>query len=273
VTTPKPTTPVIEPENAFEAFLARGFEWIIEHQAEVAAGILALIVFGGASAGIYEWLDSRENNGQNALAQVETDFVRELGGDPLASNGFAPVLRGEIVLPEPLEPADASRATAAREAALKGFSSVVEEHSGTFAATAAAIRAAELEVQMKRFAEADARLVALIDELGSGDAVRGVALHMRASVLEELDRAQEAAQLYADAGAVESYPGRIQAWLAAAQTYERLNMRERTLECYDAVRLISPEFAEQAGLLERIEDLRAVAGATPAATAASATPN
>jgi tetratricopeptide (TPR) repeat protein len=270
VTTPKPTPAIDHPENAFETFLARGLEWINDHQAEVAAGLIAAILLGGATAGIWEWLGARERGSAEALAKVEVELVRELGGDPLANNGFAPALLGEIVVPTPLEPADQSRATAARETALKSFAAVADEHSGTFAATVAQIRAAEIEVELKRFAEADTRLVALIDGLGSSDPVRGVALHMRGSVLESLDRAQEAAQVYADAGAIEEYPGRIQAWIAAAQTYERLGMRERTLESYDAVRVIAPEFAEQAGLMDRIEDLRQAVGSTAAPAPAAA---
>jgi len=273
VTTPKPVL-APDPENAFESFLSRGLDWINDHRAEFLAGLVAAILLGGASAGVWEWRNSRERGAHEALAQIESTLVRELGGDPNTNNGFSPALYGAIILPAPLEPADANRAREAREKALAAFAALSEERSGTFAATVAVLRAAEVELQLERYADADARLAALIDDLGRGAEVRGVALHMRGGVLEELERPQEAAQLYADAGAIEAYPGRIQAWLAAALTYERLGMRERALASYDAIRLISPEFAERGGLLDRIEDLRAVAEIAPqgAATAAAAAP-
>jgi tetratricopeptide (TPR) repeat protein len=226
----------------FDETLQRGFEWVIDNSQTVIAVLVGTLLIGGIAAGIYEWIESSRNAAFDELARVERALEKAL---PRDASGL-PVI----------DTANPEIAKKAREEALAGFDRVAAEHSGSLAGTAAALHAARIEITLGRLDAADQRLAALIPTL-DGDVERATALRLHGYVLEETNRGEQAADLYARVGAIEAYPGRIQSYVQAAETYERIGKVPQAIAALEALTAIAPEYAEQADILSQLETLRA----------------
>jgi tetratricopeptide (TPR) repeat protein len=235
--------------HGFEARLESGFAWLTDHAREVTIAIVAFLVVGGGSAAIYEYAQRQESAAHAALAQVERQFVADSGispGDRTAA--------GRV---------DSERARKARETALAQLDAVIDEHSGTNAASVATIRAAEMEVDLDQLEAANTRLATLIEDLSDNDGLRGIALRLQGYVLETLDRDTEAAAAYAAAGAVTGYGDRAGVWLAAAGAFERAGENQQAVAAYQEVVTLDPALADGWGIANRLDALIAEDLATP----------
>src|SRR5262245_29297853 len=142
--------------EGFEARLQDGFAWVNAHGREIMVGIAAVLVVGGIVAGVAEWRSRRSDAAATALAQIEGRFTTAMGANP-----------GEYFVPEP---ANAEQAAKARETAVGELDGFIAEHAGQDLATVAAIKAAELEVDLGKLDAADTRLAAVAEKLGPDDA-------------------------------------------------------------------------------------------------------
>jgi tetratricopeptide (TPR) repeat protein len=229
------------PLEGFESRLQAGFEWLSDRPREVLGTLLALLVAGALGAAGYEWYQRGERSASEDLARADRSYAEAMGGDPWL-----------IDIPEP---ANVERARSIREDALVLYEEVLAEHSGTRAASFAALRAAEMELDLGMYESAQTRLRALAVDLGDDDVLTGVALRLLAYMHAEAGRYLEAADTYAEAAGVPAYPDSGPVWLAAARNYERVAAWERAADAYDSALAADPAFAEQAGVIERMTSL------------------
>jgi tetratricopeptide (TPR) repeat protein len=222
------------PLQGLEARLQRGFEWVGHHPRTVLAGLGAVVALGAFVAVSYELWQRARDQSAAALAEIEDRFVTAMGG----TNELA-------FIPEPANPEQAGRS---REEALRALDAFVGRHGRSRAARLAQLRAAEIESDLGRHAEAEARLGDLTEGLGGDDPLRAVALRLLGYVLEEQERHAEAGQAYADAATVESYPDHAALWLAAGEAFRRAGERARAEEAYREVIRADPEFAAERGV-------------------------
>ena len=136
---------------------------------------------------------------------------------------------GEYFVPEP---ANADQAAKAREAALVELDAFVAAHSGSALAAIAAIKAAELEVDLGKLDAADQRLAALAGSLGPDDPKRAIALRLRGYTLDQRGQTLAAAETYADAAKVEAYPARGVVWIEAGDCFARAKAPDRAIAAY-----------------------------------------
>jgi predicted negative regulator of RcsB-dependent stress response len=237
------------PLEGLEARLQRGFDWIGRHPRAVLAALGAIVALGALTAVSYElWQRSRDESAA-MLAEIEDRFATSMGGaEELA------------FVPEPANPEQAARS---REEALRALEAFVGRHARSRASYLAQLRAAEIESDLGRHAEAEARLRDLTKELGDDDPLRAVALRLLGYVLEEQERPADAGQAYADAAAVESYPDHAALWLAAGEAFRRAGDRARAEEAYREVIRADPEFAAERGV-EGLLALLAIGADAPA---------
>ena len=215
--------------SGLDGRLQDGLEWISGHRREslIALGVLLAAVV--LAAILWELSRVRRAEASAELAAIEAAFATEMGSD-----------RSVALIAEPANPEQATRA---REAALTKLDAFAQAHGGLDLADNAALRSAELEIDLGRLDAADARLAALITQLSDGNPRKSIALRLRGYVLEELDRAEEAAALYEAGGALESYLPRAMLWLAAARVHMRLGANENALRALDQAIAIEPELA------------------------------
>jgi tetratricopeptide (TPR) repeat protein len=225
--------------------LQLAFDWVVDNSRTVVAVLVGALIIGASAAGIYEWLQSRRMEAFDDLARVQRALDKAL---PLEASGFGT-----------LDTANPEIARKAREEAVSGFDAVASQHSGSLPGTAAGLRAARLEIALGKLDAADARLEKLTTEV-SGGVERAAVLRLRGYVLEETGRQEQAADLYAEVGAIEEYPGRIQSFVQAAETYERVGKLEPAIQALEALSAAAPEYAEQADILSQLETLRARQG-------------
>jgi tetratricopeptide (TPR) repeat protein len=211
--------------QGFDAKIEAAFDWLSARSRYVFGVLGTLLVAGAAVAGLYELNKNRQDAAELALAQVEYGFSVAMG---------SPI--DEFLVPEPFNEDQARRA---REEALAHFEAVVLDHRRSRAAQVASVRAAEMEVDLGRWSDAEARLGKLQEEQG---------------------RFAEAGESYADAAGVQAYPARASLWMAAGGSFARAGASERALAAYQQVLSLDPELAEREGIVERLSELAAAEG-------------
>jgi predicted negative regulator of RcsB-dependent stress response len=146
-------------------------------------GIGVALLIGALVAGVVSGGAPERCGGDRARGSSR--FTEAMGANP-----------AEYYVPEP---ANAEQAAKAREAALVELDAFVAAHSGSVAASIAAIKAAELEVDLGKLDAADQRLAALAGSLGPDDPKRAIALRLRGYTLDQRGQTLAAAETYADA--------------------------------------------------------------------------
>ncbi len=234
--------------QGFDAVLEAGFEWIRRKARSLGIALGLLLLVGTVSAIVYE-LDRRsEAEAADALAEVEGAFAGAMGARP-----------GVALIPEPANEAIARHA---REAALAGLEQLIAEHANSDAARVAAIRAAEMEVDLGRLEAARTRLEALASGMDADDLRRAVTLRLEAYVLDELEEPLAAAEAYERAAEVRDYPARAPVLIAAGEAFERAGEDRRAIDAYQRALSVAPGQPNRAGLLRRIAILEYRLGVT-----------
>ena len=229
--------------QGFDAKLEAGFDWLATRLRTVLILSGGLVLAGALAAGLYEYRERSEESAQTELAQVETRFATAMGSDPDA-----------IWITEPANPDVAQEA---REQAVAGLTALIEDYARTRAAQIAALRAAEIEVDLDRLEPAQARLEQLTEDLSERDPLRGIALRLLGYAYEQRQQYAQAAESYAEAARSGRYPAGGALWIAAGGNFERAGAIDRALDAFREAVSQDPEFAEQEGLLERLSALSA----------------
>ncbi len=231
--------------SGFDATLEAGFNWVLERLRWVLTLLGVVLVVGVGVAISHDRRTQGENDAQLALRQVEAGFSLAMGS-PAA----------EIWVTEPANPEQAQRG---REEALARFEAVSLEHPGTRAALLAELRAAEMEVELERWPDAETRLTELVSELEEQDLLRAVALRLLGYSQEQQERFAEAGESYEQAVLPGLYPDAGSVWLRAGASFARGGATERAVGAYQKLLSLDPELAEQSGAIERLSELAALA--------------
>ena len=231
--------------SGFDATLDAGFNWVLERLRWVLTLLGVVLVVGVGVAISHDRRTQGENDAQLALRQVEAGFSLAMGSPA-----------DEIWVTEPANPEQAQRG---RGEALARFEAVSLEHPGTRAAQLAQLRAAEMEVELERWPDAETRLTDLVSELEEQDLLRAVALRLLGYSQEQQERFAEAGESYEQAVLPGLYPAAGSVWLQAGASFARAGAIERAVGAYQKVLSIDPELAEQSGAVERLSDLAALA--------------
>jgi hypothetical protein len=248
MTTPRPHSDTEPRPTGLDGRIEDVVDWIGHHRRALGIGLGAIVALWVALALWGQASDTRREEASAELAAVEAAFAAEMGAQP-----------GDALIPEP---ANAEQARKARETALAKFEALAKAHENTQIARHANLRSAELEVDLARLDAADARLIALIAELGDRDPLKGIALRLRGYVLEELGRDAEAAAVYEAGGALASYPPRAMLWLAASRTHARIGANAQALAALDHAIAADPDLVSDPAI-ERERKLLQAAAAKP----------
>ncbi len=231
--------------SGFDATLEAGFDWVLERLRWVLTLLGVVLVVGAGVAISHDRRTQGENDAQLALRQVEAGFSVAMGSPA-----------DEIWVTEPANPEQAQRG---REEALARFEAVSLEHPGTRAALLAELRAAEMEVELERWPDAETRLTELVSELEEQDLLRAVALRLLGYSQEQQGRFAEAGESYEQAVLPGLYPDAGSVWLRAGASFARGGATERAVGAYQKLLSLDPELAEQSGAIERLSELAALA--------------
>ena len=231
--------------SGFDATLEAGFNWVLERLRWVLTLLGVVLVIGAGVAISHDRRSQGENDAQLALRQVEAGFALAMGSPA-----------DEIWVAEPSNPEQAQRG---REEALARFEAVSLEHPGTRAALLANLRAAEMEVELERWPDAETRLSELVSELEEPDLLRAVALRLLGYSQEQQGRFTEAGESYEQAARGGLYPAAGSVWLQAGASFARAGAIERAVGAYQKVLSTDPELAEQSGVVERLSELASLA--------------
>lgn len=239
----------------FEARLQDAFAWANDHGREIMVAVGVLLLVGAIAAGVFEWRRRAAAEQETELARIEARFTTAMGANP-----------GEYFVPEP---ANAEQATKARAAALLELDAFIARRANGDLAAVAAIKAAELEVDLGRLDAAQARLATLSESLAIDDPRRAIALRLRGYALDQKGDSVAAAEAYEAGARVEAYPPRALLWISAGDAYARGNAPERAIAAYREALSTSPELAEQERIVQRIGIQQARLDAAPKPDAAA----
>lgn len=243
------------PARGFDATLESIFSWAQENLREIGFGLLGFLVVAGMGAALYEYRERSELAAIDRLAQIEERFAQAMGAD-----------LGAAIAPEP---ANAEQARKAREEALAELDALSSETRGSAVGRGAAVRAAEMEIDLGQVEAARARLAAVLGDLGPSDPLHAVALRLDGYALEKLGDPLAAAESYERAAQGKAYAARGLLWVAAAESFLAAHAPDRAIRAYQEAVASSPELAEQLRILDRIAGLEGAAGAATPASADS----
>ncbi len=231
--------------SGFDATLEAGFNWVLERLRWVLTLLGVVLVVGAGVAISHDRRTQGENDAQLALRRVEAGFSVAMGNPA-----------DEIWVTESANPEQAQRG---REEALARFEAVSLEHPGTRAGLLAELRAAEMEVELERWPDAETRLTELVSELEEQDLLRAVALRLLGYSQEQQERFAEAGESYEQAVLPGLYPDAGSVWLQAGASFARGGATERAVGAYQKLLSLDPVLAEQSGAVERLSELAALA--------------
>jgi len=191
-----PPHDVLDDINSFADHLR---DWIAGNPVPVVTGaVLALALAAGV--GGWRWWDTRrEDRAAAALAKLEGEYRTAMGAGP-----------GVAEVPEPANP---ETATATRREYATKLLALAQENDGTGAATLARLAAADRLSEVGEMPQAADELRAALPDLSASNPVRGLVLLRIAAAEESAGHWREAAEAYAEAGALPSFP--LQAWAKA----------------------------------------------------------
>ncbi len=202
-------------------------QWIRDH---LALTITLLVIVLGTAAGVGAFSAHRTRAAEvasDAFDRVATAYRKAMGADPDA-----------LEIPELANPAAA--AAIQREFADQ-FAAVAEEYSGTVAAALARLEQGNLSAAA---GETDAAIEiwqGAIDDLDGNPNLRAILEQRIGQAYDDDARWLEAAESYARAGAVESYPLRHWALAEAARCFQQAGELARAREIAQRVTTEAPD--------------------------------
>ena len=227
-----------------EDLAERGAQWIRDH---LALTITTLVVVLISAAGIGAFAAHRNTEAEaasDAFDRVTTEYRKAMGADPDA-----------LEMPELANPA---AAVAIRSEFAEQFAAVAEEHSGTVAAALARLEQGNMSAAD---GETDAAIEiwqSAIDDLGGNPNFRAILEQRIGQAYDGDARWLEAAESYARAGAVESYPLRHWALAQAARCFQQAGKIARAREFALRVDPDSPDLMLPQHLSTMLAELRQI---------------
>ncbi len=227
-----------------ESIAERAAQWVREH---LSLAIAALLIVLGTAAAISALASHRTREAEtasDALDQVKTEYLQAMGADPNA-----------LVVPELANP-DATAAIQSEFA--EQFRSVAEEHAGTVAAALARLEQGNLSAAA---GETDAAIEiwrGAISDLDGNPNLQAIFEQRIGQAYENDAHWIEAAESYAGAGAVKSYPLRRWALAEAARCLLQAGEIERARELALKLATDAPELMLSQRLSAMLAELRQI---------------
>lgn len=227
-----------------EDIAERGAQWIRDH---LPLSIATLVIVLCAAAGIGALIAHRTHSAEaasDAFDRVTVEYRKAMGADPDA-----------LEVPELANPAAAA---AIQSEFAEQFAAIAEEHAGTVAAALARLEQGNLSAAA---GETDAAIEiwqGAIDELSGNPNFEAILEQRIGQAYDNDARWLEAAESYARAGAVKSYPLRDWALAEAARCFQQAGEIERAREIALRVSAESPDLMLPQHLSAMLSELRQI---------------
>jgi hypothetical protein len=227
-----------------ESIAERGAQWIRDHLPLTITALLIVLGTAAAMGALDAHRTRKAEAASDAFDRVTAEFMQAMGADPDA-----------LTVPELANPAAAAEI---RSEFSEQFGAVAEEHAGTVAAALARLEQGSLSAAD---GETDAAIEiwrAAIDDLGGNPNLRAIFEQRIGQAHEDDARWLEAAESYARAGAVESYPLRHSALAQSARCYQHAGEMERARELALKLAADAPELMLPQHLSAVLAELRQI---------------
>jgi tetratricopeptide (TPR) repeat protein len=227
-----------------ESIAERGAQWIRDH---LPLTIAALVTVLGAAAAISALAahQSREaETASDAFDQVTAEFMQAMGADPDA-----------LTVPELANP---DAAAAIRSEFSEQFGAVAETYPGTVAAALARLEQGNMSAADGETEAAIEIWQGALDDLDGNPNFQAIVEQRIGQAYEDEERWLEAAESYARAGAVESYPLRHWALAEAARTLQQAGEIERARELALKLATDAPDLPMPQHLSALLAELRQI---------------
>jgi predicted negative regulator of RcsB-dependent stress response len=227
-----------------EDLAERAAQWIRDH---LALTITLLVVVLVTAAGVGAFAAHRTHSAEaasDAFDRVTTEYRKAMGADPDA-----------LEMPELANPAAAA---AIQSEFADKFAAVAEDHSGTVAAALARLEQGNL---IAAAGETDAAIEiwqGTLDDLAGNPNLRAILEQRIGQAYDDDARWLEAAESYARAGAVESYPLRQWALAEAARCFQQAGELARARELALRVDTEAPDLMLPQHLSTMLAELRQI---------------
>jgi hypothetical protein len=227
-----------------EGIAERGAQWIRDHL-PLTIGVLLTVLGTAAAIGFLAAHRTRQAEAaSDAFDRVTAEFMQAMGADS-----------GTFTVPELANPVAAA---AIRDEFAQQFGAVAEEHAGTVAAALARLEQGNLSAAA---GETDAAIEiwrGAIDDLDRNPNFLAFFEQRIGHAYEDDARWLEAAESYASAGAVESYPLRHWALAEAARCLQQAGEIERARELALKLAADAPELMLPQHLSSMLAELRQI---------------
>jgi lipopolysaccharide biosynthesis regulator YciM len=227
-----------------ESIAERGAQWIRDHLPLTIATLLIVLGTAAAIGALAAHRTREAEAASDAFDRVSAEFMRAMGTDPDA-----------LTVPELPDPAEAAKI---RSEFAEELGAVAEEHAGTVAAALARLEQGNLSAAT---GETDAAIEiwrGAIDDLDRTPNFLAFFEQRIGHAYEDDARWLEAAESYASAGAVESYPLRHWALAEAARCLQQAGEIERARELALRLATDAPELMLPQHLSTMLAELRQI---------------
>jgi hypothetical protein len=230
-----------------ESIAERGARWIRDHLLLAIAALLVVLGTAAAIGALASYQAREAEAASDAFDRVRAEYMQAMGADPDA-----------LTVPELANP---DAAAAIRSEFVEQFRAIAEAHAGTVAAALARLEAGNLSAAGGETDTAIEIWRGAIDDLGGNPKLRAIFEQRIGQAHEDEARWLEAAEAYADAGAVKSYPLRHWALAEAARCLQQAGEIERARELALRLDTDAPELMLPQHLSAMLAELRQIPAA------------
>jgi predicted negative regulator of RcsB-dependent stress response len=217
--------------------------WIGANPAVVIAVGLSILLAAAGYGGWVAWRSNREDTASFALASLERDYLKAMGGQPGAT--------------EITEPANPETGKAVRREFSQKFLGMADEHPHTAATTVARLTAGDLLAAAGEPDKALDAWHAALAGVGGNQALRGVALRRVATALEAQSEWKQAAEANLEAGGLAGYPLRRFALADAARCFAEAGDTSQAIGIAERLEGEGPSNDLPPHLVAKLAELRA----------------
>jgi tetratricopeptide (TPR) repeat protein len=231
-------------------------QWVGANPLPVLAILGAVLLLGAAIGGYRAYSNARDDRASAALAKVQDDLVRAMGGKP-----------GDTMVPEPANP---ETARTVRTDFTDRYLALAKEWKGTGTAALALLEAGQLQ---ERLGNRD-RALEFWTQAASGASpdspAFGVIQSRIGHLQEDASDLEAAARAHEAAAAVPGFPLHAAALADAARTWSEAGKPEQALALFRRLKTEAPEYRLEPHVEARLLELEARSGTPTAAPPAAA---
>jgi tetratricopeptide (TPR) repeat protein len=227
-----------------EGIAERGAQWIRDHLPQTIAVLVIALGSAAAIAALAAHRTRAADAASDAFDRVAVEYMQAMGADP-----------DGLTVPELANPAAAD---AIRSEFAEQFGAIAEEHAGTVAAALARLEQGNLSATTGEIDAAIEIWRGAIEDLGGNPNFQAIFEQRIGQAYEGDARWLEAAESYARAGAMESYPLRHWALAEAARSFQQAGEVARARELAIKLGTDAPELMLPDHLRTMLAELRQI---------------